>query len=72
MSQDLSVKEAAAEINVSAAKVRALIRTGEIAAYRPGKRSYRVTREALETYKALKHSALKLEIRASKDDQASA
>lgn len=63
MSKDLSVKEVASEIGVSPSKVRALIKSGIIAAYRPGKRSFRVTREALETYKALKHAALKSEIR---------
>lgn len=72
MSSDLTVKQVSIELNVSPAKVRTLIKMELLAAYRPGKRSFRITRESLETYKALRHTALKLEIRASKGEQASA
>lgn len=71
MSKDLSVKEVASEIGVSPSKVRSLIKAGTIAAYRPGKRSFRVTREAFENYRAIKHTALKLEIGQKKEVTAS-
>ncbi len=60
--RDLSVKEVASQLGVSTKFVRQLISHGELVAYRPGVRSYRVTQEAIEQYKAARLHQLRNEL----------
>jgi excisionase family DNA binding protein len=59
---DLKVSDVADILNVSDKHVLKLIRAGELEAYRPGKRAYRVTREALEKYRAARGLRLRIEL----------
>ena len=46
----LSVQEAADEVGVTDARIRQLIRSGELKAERLGKRAWAITRAAVQTY----------------------
>ncbi len=71
MSKDrkpLSTAEAARLIGVSVKTLRKLIKEGEIAAFKPGKRSLKISPEVIEDYKARKARELRREIDNKKDE----
>lgn len=49
---DLSVIDAAAQLNVSRFTIYRLIHARELVAYRAGRRKWRITRDALAAYRA--------------------
>jgi len=49
--QDLTVKDVAREMNMNPRTVQRLINGGDLEAYQPGLRSFRVKRSALDEFK---------------------
>jgi len=47
----MTVKQVAAEIGIAELTVRRLLNAGEMRGYKPGQKSWRVTREELDRFK---------------------
>lgn len=67
VNRDLKVKEVAEELGINLKSVRELIRKGELVAYRPGKRAFRVTREELQRFRAAQIHRLNAELLGTKE-----
>ena len=63
----LSTTEAARALGISVKTLRKLIKSGDLKAFRPGKRSFKIMPDAIEDYKRRKERELRRELDDEKD-----